>query len=158
MRRSVLIALLLGLFVGVANLSAKDSQPKYKNAEVKYFTNGDAVGLSQHFVNMFCDSLRAQLLKDKVAAQVVDEGAAVPEANAADSIVVEGKFTEFKKAGRTMASPGKMGWDINLYRKSDHSLITNVTGSDSTMPGWTEDQLAKGMAIRVSYLIKKALK
>jgi hypothetical protein len=56
-----------------------------------------------------------------------------------------------------MASPGKMGWDINLYRKSDHSLITNVTGSDSTFPGWTEDQLAKGMAIRVSYLIKKAL-
>ncbi len=62
------------------------------------------------------------------------------------------------EAGHTMASPGKMGWDINLHRKSDHSLITNVPSSDSTTPGWTDDQLAKGMAMRVCYLIKKALK
>ena len=127
MRRSFLIALILGLFVGVANLSAKDNQPKFKYAEVKHFTNVEAVGMPQDLASKFYDLFRVRLVKDKVATQTVDEGAAVPEADAADSIVLEGKFTEYKKPGFGRSNAGNVSYEIKIYRKSDHSLIATVS-------------------------------
>jgi hypothetical protein len=125
MRRFFLITLLLGL-CGVANLSAKDNRTKYKYAEVKHFTNAEAVGMPQDLASKFYDLFRVRLVKDKVAAQTVDEGTVGPEADAADSIVVEGKFTEYKYPG-LRRDAGKVGYEINIYRKSDHSLITTVS-------------------------------
>jgi hypothetical protein len=127
MRRSIFIALLLGLFVGVASLSAKDNQAKFKVAEVKHFTDANAVGMPAGIASQIDDRFRVRLVKDKVAAQVVEEGAAVPEAEAADSIVVEGKFTEFKEPGRSRWNAGKVGFEIHIYHRSDHSLITTVS-------------------------------
>jgi hypothetical protein len=158
MRRFVSIAVLFGLVAAIAGLSAKDKGPKYKNIEVKHFTNSDAVGLPPTFTNGFYDGLRAQLEKEKLADQVVEDGAAVPDADAADSIVIEGKFTSFKPAGRTMGSPGKLGWEINVYRKSDHTLITTDTKGCETMPGWKEAEVEKGTAFYAAYDIKKDLK
>jgi hypothetical protein len=129
MRRSILIALMLGLFIGVVSLSAKENQPKFKFAEVKQFTNWEAVGMPEDFARRFDDQLRAELMRDKLAAQVVNEGAVVPDADAADSIVIEGKFTEFNVSGRCALKrcDGHVGYEINIYRKSDHALIAAVT-------------------------------
>jgi len=151
-------ALLLALVAGVAGISAKDTQsPKYKNVEVKHFVVADGVALTQNFVNVFYDALRDQLQKDAIAGQVVEEGTAIPDADAADSIVVAGKFTLFKPAGRSMSSPGKVDWEIDVYRKSDHSLITTLTRDLST-PGWKEDALAKACGQQAAHDIKKGLK
>lgn len=74
------------------------------------------------------------------------------------SIVIEGKFTSYKPAGHTMGSPGKFGWEINVYRMSDHTMVTTNTKGTETMPGWKEDQLEKGTAFYAAYDIKKDLK
>ncbi len=158
MRRFVSIAFLLGLACLVAGISAKDKGPQYKNIEVKHFTVADGVTLPPTFINGFYDNLRAQIEKDKLADQVLADGATVPDADAAKSIVIEGKFTFFKPAGHTMSSPGKFGWEINVYRMSDHTLITTDTRGTETMPGWKEDQLEKGTAFYAAYDIKKDLK
>ena len=165
MRRSFLIALILGLFVGVANLSAKDNQPKFKYAEVKHFTNVEAVGMPQDFANDFHKRFSIQLVKEKVVAQTVEEGVAVPAEDAADSIVVEGKFTEFNKSGRCALKKcdGHIGYEINIYRKSDHSLIAAITHVTSSRGEFTGHYWASGGGVvdsilEATSLIKKALK
>ncbi len=158
MRRFVAFTLLLGLAFGVAVVLAKDKQAKYKNIEVKHFTTANGVDLPYGFSNGFYDGLRTALEKQKIADQVVEEGATVPDADAADSLVVEGTFTSFKKAGHTMASPGKLGWEINVYRKSDHTLIVTNTKGTETMPGWKEPQLEQGTSFYAAYDLKKDLK
>ena len=156
-RMLVPFALSLALVAGAARISAKDSQPpQYKNVEVKRFVVADGVSLTQNFVDIFRDTLGEELQKNDVAGEAVAEGTAVPDADAADSIVVEGKFTLFK-AARSMGSPGRFGWEINVYRKSDHTLITTLT-RDFAIPAWKEDQLAKGCAQQAAHDIKKGLK
>jgi hypothetical protein len=158
MRRFFLITLLLGL-CSVANLSAKDNQSKYKYAEVKHFTNAEAVGMPQALASKFYDLFRVRLVKDKVVTQTVDEGAAVPEADASDSIVVEGKFTEYKKPGYGRSNAGNVGYEIKIYRKNDHSLITTV--SHVCIVGRAQTSPDLGVAIDSAYdasdQIKKAL-
>lgn len=129
MRRFVSIVLFLGIFTGVGHLSAKDNQAKYKYAEVKHFTNAEAVGMPQDFANDFHKRFSIRLVKDKVVVETVEEGAAVPAEDAADSIVVEGKFTEFNRSGHCALKrcDGHIGYEINIYRKSDHSLIATVS-------------------------------
>jgi hypothetical protein len=86
MRRFALVALIpAAILLLTASLSARNNQPKYKTIEVKHFTKADGVDLSDVFINAFYDGVRAQLEKEKVADQVVADGAAVPDADAADS-------------------------------------------------------------------------
>jgi len=79
MRRFVPIALLLGLIVAVAGLSAKDTQPKYKTAEVKHLTKADDVDLSQDYLNYAYDHLREELQKTKLFGAVVEDGGTVAD-------------------------------------------------------------------------------
>jgi hypothetical protein len=165
MRRVILIAILLGLCVGVADLSAKDNQTKYKYAEVKHFTNVEVVGMPQDFAIDFHNRFSAQLVKEKVVAQTIEEGAAVPAEDAADSIVIEGKFTEFNKSGRCALKKcdGHIGYEINIYRKSDHSLIAAITHVTSSRGEFTGHYWASGGGVvdsilEATSLIKKALK
>jgi hypothetical protein len=155
---SILSVLLLGLAFGAAILWAKDQPAKYKNIEVTHFKVADGVTLPDGFTDGFYTYLREQLTKQKAADQVVADGATVPDADAADSIVLEGTFTSYKPAGRTMLSLGNLGWEINAYRKSDHSLIVTDNKGTATRPGWKEDQLEEGTAFYAAYDIKKDLK
>jgi hypothetical protein len=97
-----------------------------KIIEVKHFTQSEGLGLSQEFVNSFYDGLREHLAKRNVAGQIVDEGSAVPDAVAANTLIVEGKFTEYKKGG-FLEGVGIVGSEIKFYRKSDHALIKIIT-------------------------------
>ncbi len=158
MRRFVASVILIALAFGAGILMAKDEASKYKNIQVKHFTVADGVVLPDGFTDGFYTYLREQLTKQKAADQVLEDGATIPDADAADSIVVEGKFTSYKPAGHTMLSLGKLGWEINAYRKSDHSLIATDTKGTDTRPGWKEDQLEEGTAFYAAYDIKKDLK
>lgn len=124
MRRVVPVALLLVLLVAVAGLSAKDSQPKYKTAEVKHLTKADDVDLSQDYLNYAYDHLQEELQKTKLFGAVVEDGGMVADADAADSIIVECKVTDYSK-GHITVSSGHM--EITISRRSDHTVLQHLT-------------------------------
>jgi hypothetical protein len=146
-------------------LAAKDSQPQFKTMEVKHFTVAEGVALpdkidQKDYLSLLYDQLREQLEKHKLAGQVLPEGAAVSDADAADSVVVEGKISAFKKAGSTMLSPGMLAMEISLYHRKDHSLITTIRPSVKIPPAAykNDETFAKGSAGLAAGEIKKALK
>ncbi len=153
--RVTLVALLLVTFLPAMSFAVEEVQLPLKTIEVKHFTQADALGLSQDFVNYFYDGLRLYLPKAKVAELVVDEGATVPEADAANSVIVEGKFMEFKKG-----FVGIVTLEINLYRRSDHKLIITITPKVpfKSSPFNTDKSIAHATGGRTAYEIKKALK
>jgi hypothetical protein len=120
--------------------------------------------MPQDFANDFHNRLSVQLVKDKVVAQTMDEGAAISAEDEADSIVVEGKFTEFNKSGRCALKrcDGHIGYEINIYRKSDHSLLAAITHVTSSRGEYTGHYWASGggvvdSMVEAASLIKKAV-
>ena len=92
--------------------------------------------------------------------QLIEEGGTVADADVADSVVIEGKITDFKKAGKSMFSPGQLTMEINVYRRSDHSVVASTTPSVKLMPAYYKDDqtLAKLTGRWAADEIKKALK
>ncbi len=150
----IALAAVAVLFSG--SLVAQDVQLPLKTIEVKHFTWAEGSEFSQEFSDAYYEGLRLQLAKMKVAGQVVDEGAAVPEADAANSVIVEGKFLERKKGGIvSYVIP-----EINLYRASDRKLIAAITPQVPYKPSpFNKDRnVGKMTGIRTAAEIKKALK
>lgn len=139
-------------------LSAKDAPPRFKTIEVKHFTVATGVPLSSDFVNYFYDGLRAALPKQKLAGRIVEDGGAVPEAEAADSMVVEGVFTEYFKGGGFKI--GHVTVDLKLYRRSDRSVIKAFTAKIPFKPSpFNKDKnVGEFTGGRASFEIQKALK
>ena len=153
------IFLLTALLLAAAPLSAKESQPpQYKTIVVKHFINSNGAGQSQDFINYFCDSLVVQLEKIKIAGQVVEEGVTVPAADAAASIVIEGKFTEFSKGG--LFAPGSLGVEIDIYRLSDRALVKTTTAKVpfKSSPANKDKNVAEYTGAQTAYLVRQALK
>ncbi len=80
----------------------------------------------------------------------------MPEADAADSIVVEGKITSYEKARPGFGHHNAvMDFQISLYRLSDHSLITSFTpelkafmtdkGMAEYGPKWLAEEINKAL-------------
>ncbi len=164
MKRVALTALVFGalllcltVLTGCQSLPASGSQPRFSTVEVKHFAQVDGLGLSQEFVNYFYDGLREQLEKMRVASQVIEEGTAVPDADAANSVIVEGKFTEYKQGGFGV---GIVGSEIKLYRRNDHALITTITPRVPYKPSPlnTDKTIGQSTGARTASEIKKALK
>jgi len=155
MRRFIPIALLFGLFVAVTSLPARDSEQKFKTAEVKHFTKLDDVDLSQDFLNHAYDYLREDLQKTKLFGAVVGDGDTVPDADAADSVIVECKIVEYSK-GHITVSTGHM--EITIYRRSDHIVIQHF----DVKVGWPahakDDFKGKYTGAQVAHEIKNAFK
>ncbi|MGA3281953.1 MAG: hypothetical protein ABSD50_13340 [Smithella sp.] len=141
--------------VAAGSSSGSGSLSQVKALELKHFTQADGLGLSQDFVNSFYDGLREHLIKAGVANQIIDEGAMTPDADAAATVVVEGKFTEYKSG----ALVGIVGSEIKLYHKNDHSLITTITPRVPYKPSPfnTDKTIGKAAGGRTAYEIKKAL-
>ena len=168
MRRIVLCAVVFCAFLGTALLAAaadKDGQPRFKTLEVKHIVLADGVVLPdtinpQTYLSLFYDNLRSELEKKGIAARVIEEGASVPEAEAAESAVVEAKITDFKKAGRGMAHPGELWLQIELTRRQGHAPIATATPKTKLTPGSyrTDANFAKVSASLAAGEIKKALK
>ena len=125
MKRLAPLLLSLTILIAAAPLPAKDSQPQFNTIVVNHFTNANGVNLSQEFINDFCDAMRAELQKEKVAVRVLEEGAAVTGADAANSLMIEGKFTQLNEANAIFM--GKLTMEISIYRISDHAPVKTLT-------------------------------
>ena len=130
-----------------------------KIMEVKHFTQSEGLGLSQDFINSFYDNMRERLAKGNVAGQIIGEGSSTPPDLAANTIIIEGKFTEYKKGG-FLEGVGIVGSEIKFYRKSDHALIKIITPRVPFKPSPlnSDSGLGRSTGYRTADEIKKALK
>jgi hypothetical protein len=154
-KRLIVFAPLLVAFLFAASLAPQDVQLPLKTIEVKHFTQAEGLGLSQEFIDQFYEGLRTELPKTKVAGQVVEEGGPVADADAANSVVVEGKFLS-KKSGFV----GIVRAEINLYRRSNHNLIKTITPEIPYKPSPlnTDKTIGHSTGRRAAYEIQRALK
>jgi hypothetical protein len=155
MRRFVPIAILLALFVAVAGLSAKDTAPKYKTAEIKHLTKGTDVNLSQDYLNYAYDNVREDLQKSKLFGAVLEDGATVADADAADSVIIECKITDYSR-GHFVVSDGHI--DITITRRSDHTVVQHINEKFGWPPNANDENKGKYTGNIVTQLIKRALK
>jgi hypothetical protein len=118
--------ILLAAFFAAPPLAAATSEPlSFNTIVVHHFTNANGMNQSRDFIQYFSDYLSQWLEKDKAAARIVDQGTAVPDAVAANSLVIEGKFLSHENAG--LIKPGKLTVEISIYRLSDHALVKTWT-------------------------------
>ncbi len=155
MRRFIPVALLLVLFVAVTSLPARDSQQKFKVAEVKHMTKVDSVDLSQDYLNYAYDHLREDLEKLKLFGAVVGDGGTVADADAADSVIVECKIVDYSK-GHLTVSTGHM--DITISRRSDHAVLQHLTMKVGWPAHAEDDYKGKFTGAQAAHEIKNALK
>jgi hypothetical protein len=147
-------------------VAAKDAEGVYKTAEAKHFTRVEGVELSPAFTDYLYAELRNELTKTKLFVQVVGEGEAVEDADAANSVVIEGVITEYKKGNRaTDAILGGYGVgarslkiDVNVTRRSDKQNLGAVKSHVRVSPRWNEEVMAKAAAHQIAHEIKKELK
>ena len=160
-----LIIVVLAALVVAPGLAAKDPEGIYKTAEAKHFTRVEGVELSPAFSDYLYAELRSELAKTKLFVQVIGEGEAVEDAEAAKSIVVEGVITEYKKGSRVKdaligygAGMRSLKMDVNVTRRSDHQDLGAIKVHVKISPRWNEQIMAKGAAHQIAHEIKNALK
>ncbi|HYA49467.1 MAG TPA: hypothetical protein VEG35_07180 [Burkholderiales bacterium] len=151
----VVFAALLAALVPAANLAAEDVTLPLKTVEIKHFTQAEGQTFSQEFIDQFYNGLRAEMPRTKVAAQVIDDDGTVADADAANSVVVEGKFLQ-KKSGFV----GIVRAEISLYSRSDHHLIKTITAEIPYKPSPlnTDKTIGHATGRRAAYEIQRALK
>jgi Domain of unknown function (DUF4410) len=144
---------------------AKDPEGIYKTAEAKHFTRVEGVELSPAFSDYLYAELRSELAKTKLFVQVVGEGEAVEDADAANSIVVDGVITEYKKGNRAAdaiigfgAGMRSLKIDVNVTRRSDHKDMGAIKSHVKISPRWNEEVMAKAAAHQIAHEIKNELK
>ena len=152
MKRHVAFSLILIACVFAGILAAQDVTLPLKAIQVKHFAQAEGLGKTQEFLNFFYDGLMKYLPKTKVAAQVLGEEAAVPEADAANAVVIEGTLTEVKST--------VIRAEISLYRLSDHKLVKTFTSSVMSKPSPLnkEKNVAEAGGGRTAFEIQRALK
>ncbi len=162
--RSLIIVVLAALVVA-PGLAAKDPEGIYKTAEAKHFTRVEGVELSPAFSDYLYAELRSELAKTKLFVQVIGEGEAVEDAEAAKSVVVEGVITEYKKGSRVKdaligygAGMRSLKMDVNVTRRSDRQDLGAIKVHVKTSPRWNEQVMAKFAAHQIAREVKKGLK
>jgi hypothetical protein len=162
--RLLAVVLLAGLMVA-PRVAAKDAEPIYKTIEAKHFTRVEGVELSPAFTDYLYAELRNELAKTKLFLQVIGEGEAIEDADAANSIVIEGVITEYKKgnlAAATIIGYGagsrSLKIDVNVTRRSDHQNMEAIKAHVKVSPRWNEEVMAKAAAHQIANEVKKGLK
>jgi len=160
-----LIIVVLAALVVAPGLAAKDPEGIYKTAEAKHFTRVEGVELSPAFSDYLYAELRSELAKTKLFVQVIGEGEAVEDAEAAKSVVVEGVITEYKKGSRVKdaligygAGMRSLKMDVNVTRRSDRQDLGAIKVHVKTSPRWNEQVMAKFAAHQIAREVKKGLK
>lgn len=156
---------LLATLMVAPGLAAKDPEGVYKTAEAKHFTRVEGVELSPAFSDYLYAELRSELAKTKLFVQVVGEGEAVEDADAGNSIVIDGVITEYKKGNRATdaligfgAGMRSLKMDVNVTRRSDHHDMGAIKVHVKISPRWKEEVMAKAAANQIAHEIKKELK
>src|SRR5215472_7718624 len=119
-------ALALALLTLAGTARAKDATPQFKTVEAKHFKTAEGVELSPAFADYFYAELRNELTKSKLVSEVIGEGEAVDDADAAKSLVISGTITEFKKGSVVKSALIGFGagfkslkMDADVIRRSD---------------------------------------
>ena len=118
---------LAALFAAAPLTAAPTAPPHFNTVVVYHFTNSSGMSQSQDFIHYFSDDLSEGLERNNIAVQVVDQGTAVPDAVAANSLVIEGRFLSHEDAA--LLKPGKLIVEISIYRLSDHALVKTWTAT-----------------------------
>lgn len=160
----LLTAVLLATLMLAPGATAKDPEVTYKTVEAKHFTRVEGVELSPAFSDYLYAELRNELGKTKLFAQVIGEGEAVEDADAANSVVIQGVITEYKKGNRAAdaiigfgAGARSLKMDVNVIRRSDHQDMGAINAHVKISPRWNEEVMAKAAAHQIAHEIKKKL-
>ncbi|HKI11501.1 MAG TPA: DUF4410 domain-containing protein [Candidatus Acidoferrum sp.] len=161
--RTMMVVLLLACAAAAAK--EKDATPQFKTAEAKHFTQAEGVELTPAFGDYFYAELREELKKAKLAGEVIGEGETVDDADAAQSIVVTGTITEYKKGSvvkSTLIGFGaglrSLKMDADVLRRSDNQHLGVVRIHVKIDPTWNEKTMAKFAAHQMVKDMKVALK
>ena len=119
--------LLTAFFVAAPLAAAPSAPPRFNTVVVSHFTNASGMSQSQDFIHYFSDDLSEGIERNNVAIQIVDYGTPVPDAVAANSLVIEGRFLSHEDAA--LLKPGKLIVEISFYRLSDHALVKTWTAT-----------------------------
>jgi len=156
-------ALVMLLFLGLAGGSAaKDTTAVFKTAEAKHFTGTEGVELTPAFYDYFYAELRSELTKSKLASEVIGEGEAVDDADAAKSVVITGTVTEYKKGSAVKSALIGFGaglrslkMDADVVRRSDKQNLSVFHVHVKVDPRWNEKTMAKFAAQQIARDMKK---
>lgn len=129
----------------------------YKTVEVKHLTAAAGAQPSPALLEALYQNLKTKLDEDLIGIQVVGDDGAVAEADAANSVVVEGKITSYRKAHLFPPVLGEIGWQMSIYRRSDHSLITTVAPPSLKLPLVSDEVIAKQVGEQAANDVMKAL-
>lgn len=151
------------LLCGIA-ASARVTTPQFKTIEAKHFERAEGVELSPDFSDYLYAELRAELLKAKIFGQVIGEGEVVDAGDTANSIVIEGNITEYKKGNvaKDVLIGFTAGWrslrlETAIKRRSDQKVLLATQVHVRTSPRLSEKALAKQAAKQIVNNIKKSL-
>ena len=163
--RKGIVVLVVALALVTASAQAKDEAPKFKTVEAKHFQSSEGVELSPAFADYFYAELRNELSKAKMANDVIGEGEAVDDADAAKSAVITGTITEYKKGSVVKsaligfgAGMRSLKMDADVVRRSDKQNLCIIHVHVKVQPRWDEKVMAKFAAKQVVSEMKKALK
>jgi hypothetical protein len=159
------IAVLVVAAVVAGSAQAKDAAAYFKTVEAKHFQSSEGVELSPAFGDYFYAELRSELNKAKLANEVIGEGEAVDDADAAKSAVITGTITEYKKGSVVKsaligfgAGMRSLKMDADVVRRSDKQNLCVIHVHVKVQPRWDEKVMAKFAAKQMVNEMKKALK
>lgn len=164
------LLLVLSAAILAAPAWAKDPPRQFKTVEAKHFTRAEGVELSPEFFDYLYAELRTELAKTKLFVEVIGEGEAVEEADAAQSAIIEGNVTEFKKGSAVKEGLTSVIFGVPLAgfrglrasavvrRRSDQKVLFESQFRVSSSSRMNEKVLARDVAEAMAKKIKKALK
>lgn len=165
MRLCIAVMATAFLTMPAAAASPKEQAPEFKTVEAKHYTRAEGVELSPEFTDYLYAELRKELEKTKLFGQVVGEGEVVSDADALNSIVVEGTITEYKKgsAVKEHLIGFTAGWrslkvETKLARRSDGKQLASLNTHVKVSTRWKPDVMARAAAKEIAKEVKKALK
>jgi Domain of unknown function (DUF4410) len=144
--------------------AAKGEGPVFKTAEAKHFNAAEGVELTPAFYDYFYAELRNELKKSKLVNDVIGEGEAVDDADAAKSVIINGTVTEYKKGSAVKnaligfgAGMRSLKVDADVQRRSDKQTLCAMQVHVKVAPNWNEKTMAKFAAQQIVKDMKKEL-
>jgi hypothetical protein len=145
-------------------VAAKDKVAQFKTVEARHFQSAEGVELSPAFADYFYAELRSELSKAKLAVDVIGEGEAVDDADAAKSAIITGTITEYKKGSMVKsaligfgAGMRSLKMDADVVRRNDKQNLCVLHVHVKIQPQWNEKVMAKFAAKQMVSEMKKAL-
>ncbi len=166
LRRHILLLLAAVCLAPLPLAAQKKGEPKYKSIEPRHFDRKEGVELSPQFAEFLYASLKEEMQKSKLFAEVIGENEAVDAADAPLSFILEGTLVEHGKGN--LAKEMLIGFGagrrslvvrFTLKRRSDNQAIIGDKVVKVRSPRqWNENVLARAMANKLVGEVKKALK